>query len=157
MKSIDLHLLSFKSFLRVKAGDNNNKLLFDPIRSKWLVLEPEEMVRQLVLQFLLQEKNYNRNRIQVEQGLEVVERKKRTDVVVLDPELQPFLLIECKAPQVRVDEKTFHQIANYYMSIKVPYLMLTNGIQNYICEIDANKGTFKTLDFFPAYPAPKAS
>ena len=133
--SINIDFLKYQDQLRVKK-EEGKRYLFDPIRKLWLVLQPEELVRQLVLQFLLQEKDYPRSHIKIEGGLKVNELQKRTDILVFDREVKPFLLVECKAPQVKIDEKTFWQIANYNSQYQAKYLLLTNGMLTYCCKMD---------------------
>ncbi|MEM9261897.1 MAG: type I restriction enzyme HsdR N-terminal domain-containing protein, partial [Bacteroidota bacterium] len=95
-KPIDLRLTRFSPQLNVKP-EGNKKLVFGTIRKKWLVLQPEEFVRQLLLHFLIGDMRYNRNRITVERGVTVNSESRRTDILVFDVDMRPFLLIECKA------------------------------------------------------------
>ena len=109
------------------------------------------MVRQLIIHYLLTEKGYNKNRLSLEKGLKVNTLSKRFDVLAYDMQMQPFLLIECKAPQVPVGTAAFQQIANYNTTLKVPYLLVSNGRENYCCFIDYEKENFLFLDAIPDF------
>jgi hypothetical protein len=117
------------------------------------VLLPEELVRQLVVQYLILEKGYSKNRIALEKALRVNTLEKRCDILIYDLEMKPFLLVECKAPEVKISQEVFRQIAWYNMPLKVPYLMVTNGITTYCCEMDYTLETFRFLPEVPAYVA----
>jgi len=105
--------------------------IFDPIRKKFLVLTPEEWVRQHFLQFLLHHKNYPASLIKMESGLKYHERNKRTDLIAFDRNMEPLLLVECKAPDVKITKKTFTQITNYYSQFQAKYMIVTNGLDHY--------------------------
>jgi len=143
-----LNFLSFVDVLQIKTQDQK-RFIFDPIRKKWLVLQPEEFVRQLMVQYLLQEKGYNRNRIAIERGIKVNGLAKRCDILVFDQDLQPFILIECKAPEIPLSADVFHQMAVYNMQLHVPYLMMSNGTSSYIGKIDVENQQYTLLEDLP--------
>ncbi|MCI4650341.1 type I restriction enzyme HsdR N-terminal domain-containing protein [Phaeodactylibacter sp.] len=145
---IHIDLLRYKDQLRVKR-QADKRFIFDRIRKKWLVLQPEEMVRQLVLEYLLQERGYNSNRISMERGLKVNTLDRRFDLLVYDKEVKPYLLIECKAPQVKISQAVFEQVSWYNSSLQVPYLMVTNGRENYCCWMDYEAKSYRFLDVVP--------
>jgi len=117
----------------VKLRKLNGKIhIFDPIRKKFLVLTPEEWVRQHFVHFLIEHKKYPASLIKMESGLRYHERKKRSDIVVFSREMQPYLLVECKAPEVKITEKTFSQITNYYSQFPANHMVITNGLEH-IC------------------------
>jgi len=147
---IELDLLSRQDQLRVKTQEGT-RYLFDPIRKKWLVLQPEELVRQLIILYLIEEKYYNKNRINIEMGLQVNELQKRCDILIYNEKMDPFLLVECKAPSVNVSQATFRQIANYNLPLKVPYLLVTNGLVNYCCRMDYENESFEFVNAIPLY------
>ena len=147
---IEIDLLTRQGQLKVKT-EAGNRLLLDPIRKKWLVIQPEELVRQLMILYLIEEKHYNKNRINIEMSLQVNELQKRCDVLVYDNEMEPFLLIECKAPSVNVNQATFRQIANYNLPLRVPYLLVTNGMVNYGCRMNYEEESFEFVNEVPAY------
>jgi hypothetical protein len=145
---IHIDLLRYKDQLRVKR-QADKRFIFDRIRKKWLVLQPEEMVRQLVLEYLLQERGYNSNLISMERGLKVNTLDRRFDLLVYDKEVKPYLLIECKAPQVKISQAVFEQVSWYNSSLQVPYLMVTNGRENYCCWMDYEAKSYRFLDVVP--------
>ncbi|MEM6722990.1 MAG: type I restriction enzyme HsdR N-terminal domain-containing protein [Bacteroidota bacterium] len=145
---IDLDLNSYKSFLQTKK-EAGKPYIFDPIRKKHLVLQPEELVRQLLIQYLIQELGISSNRIAVEFGIEVNQLKKRCDLLIFDQTTQPFLLVECKSPKVKINQSTFEQIARYNLSLQVPYLLVTNGLTSYCCQIDFEQHQFAYLEQVP--------
>lgn len=147
---IELDLMGFKEHLKVRTTEGKRHI-FDPLRKKWLVLQPEELVRQLVIQYLLTEKGYRSSHMAVERMLKVNKLTKRCDILAYDLQQQPLLLVECKAPQVKIDQGVFHQIAWYNMPLSVKYLMVTNGIATYCCQMDYNKGDYTFLDAIPKY------
>jgi len=149
-KSIDLRLTRFSPQLNVKQ-EGNKRLVFGMIRKKWLVLQPEEFVRQLLLHFLIGDMRYNRNRITVERGVTVNSEARRTDILVFDADMRPFLLIECKAPKIKLSTSVFRQAANYNGPIKVPYLMISNGRESYVAEINYQEQAYRFLDRVPEW------
>ncbi|KAA3631131.1 MAG: restriction endonuclease subunit R, partial [Bacteroidetes bacterium] len=115
---IPLDLTPYKSELRLKKEDGK-VYVFDLIRSKWLVLLPEELVRQLLILYLIREKRYSKNFIAVEKGLKVNDLDKRFDLLVYNADTQPFMLVECKAPSVKITQDVFRQMAIYNMAFRV--------------------------------------
>jgi len=148
---IDLELMQYKDLLQVKKTGGKT-WLFDPLRKKWLVLQPEELVRQLFLQYLLREKAYNTTRIKVEKSIKVNTLERRYDLLVYDREVRPYLLVECKAPEVEVSQKVFRQIASYNLPLQAPYLVVTNGRQTYCCAMDYEGRSFEYLTEVPPFP-----
>ncbi|MFN7117006.1 MAG: type I restriction enzyme HsdR N-terminal domain-containing protein [Saprospiraceae bacterium] len=145
---IALNLLTYQSALQVKKQAAQT-LIFDGIRRKWLVLQPEELVRQLLVHYLLTEKKYPKNRFALERGLKINELGKRYDVLIYDCDLKPFLLAECKAPQITLNDDTFRQIANYNMPLQVQYLLVTNGIQTYCCRMNYELESYEFVNEIP--------
>ncbi|PHI21940.1 restriction endonuclease subunit R [Lewinellaceae bacterium SD302] len=148
---LDLKLDRFVPQLGLKkeAGKKWIKCL---IRKQWLVLQPEEFVRQLLLNFLIRDMRYNRNRITVERGIQVIDRNRRTDVLIFDGDMRPFLLIECKAPAIKLDQSVFRQASLYNRPLRVPYLMISNGRQSYVAAIDYEEKRYAFLDRVPEFP-----
>ena len=132
---IEIDFLEHKNKLQIKEI-NGKKHLFDPIRKKYLVLAPEEMVRQLVIQYFLLQLHYNPNKIASEKELRINGLRKRCDILLYDDAFEPYLLVECKAPQVKINQSTFQQAAIYNLNLQVPYLMVTNGIDTFCCAIN---------------------
>ena len=131
-------------------NSENNLAIFDEIRKKFVMLTPEEWVRQHVLQYLLVEKKYPKSWINVEKILKINGLTKRYDVVVFNPDGSIFLLVECKAPEVKVSQSTFDQIARYNMTMKANYLMVTNGHNHYFCQMDFVNEEYLFLKELPA-------
>ena len=115
------------------------------------MLTPEEWVRQHLVQYLVLEKNYPRSLIKLEGGLKLNSLKKRTDVVVYNNEGAKILLIECKAPSVKITQKVFDQIARYNIVHKVPLLMVSNGLSHFYCEINFEKNSYQFVEDIPRY------
>lgn len=149
-KPIDLKLQRFSPQLNIKQ-EGNKRMVFGMIRKKWFVLQPEEFVRQLLLHFLIGDMRYNRNRITVERGVTVNTEAKRTDILVFDQQMRPFLLVECKAPNIKLNTSVFRQAANYNGAIKVPYLMICNGRESYVAEIDYEAQEYRFLNAVPEW------
>lgn len=143
-------LLKYRDRLKIKNLESGN-LIWDLIRKKYLVLTPEELVRQLCLSFLINQGQYPKEKINVEKGLLISGRQYRYDLLVYNSKLQPFLLVECKAPSVKLTDLTFQQISNYNRELKVPYLLITNGPQLSIVHINWDTKTFEFLNDLPAY------
>jgi len=123
--------------------------IFDSIRKKFILLTPEEWVRQHVIEFLLNEKKYSKSLINVEKVVKVNGMNKRYDVIVFNSDGSIFLLIECKAPEVKIDQKTFDQIARYNLILNAQYLMVTNGLNHYFCEMDFENEKYTFLKELP--------
>lgn len=148
---LDLDLIQYQEILRIKT-EGDSRYIWDVIRAKWLVLQPEEWVRQLLVLYLLDKVGVNKNRIAIERGLQVNQLKKRTDILVFDREMSPWLLVECKAPAVPLNEKVFRQIAIYNMPLQVPHLLVCNGPQAYCCQMHVAERTYVFLPNLPDYP-----
>lgn len=126
-------------------------MVFDYIRKKFVVLTPEEWVRQHVVQFLLQEKKYPQSHINVEKQITLNGLKKRYDVVVFKPNGQLHVLVECKAPEIKISQTTFDQIAQYNFKLNATYLMVTNGLSHFYCQIDAEAENYRFMHEIPDF------
>ena len=135
---------------RISETDGR-KQIFDSFRKKYVVLTPEEWVRQNFLMYLITDKKVPRTVISVEAGLKLYSRKKRTDIVVYNRSGKPEMIIECKAPEVAINEKVFDQVVRYNMALNVNYFILTNGINHYCCRIDYTNNTYRFLNGIPDY------
>lgn len=148
---LELDLLQFQPRLRLsKSGET--AFVFDPIRRKEVVLTPEELLRQLMLLYLLEEKKYPAHRIRSEVGIEVNGLRRRCDLVVFDAEVKPWLLVECKSPKIALNQKTFEQAARYNMRLRAPFLIITNGLTTYCSALDFEEKKFEYLEALPEYP-----
>lgn len=146
MQQLNFPLYTF----RFKNSENKVSI-FDEIRNKFILLTPEEWVRQNVVQYILLEKKYPKSLINVEKSLKVNGLTKRYDIVVFNPDGSLFLLIECKAPEIKTSQNTFDQIARYNMTLKSKYLMVTNGLNHYFCQMDFEKEKYVFLKELPDY------
>jgi len=136
----------------LKTREVNDKLeVFDIIRKKYVLLTPEEWVRQQFVNFLINEKNYPASLIAIEKGIKVLKMSKRFDAVVSDQKGYPVALIEFKSPEVNISQKVFEQIATYNMRLKVSHLIVSNGIKHYCCKVDYKRKKFTFLDDIPVY------
>ncbi|MNF50288.1 type I restriction enzyme HsdR N-terminal domain-containing protein [Flavobacterium maritimum] len=143
--------LNFQAYNFRFKNSENKVSIFDEIRKKFIILTPEEWVRQHVVQFLLAEKKYPKSLINVEKVLKVNGLRKRYDAVVYNPDGSIFILIECKAPEVKITQATFDQIARYNMTMKSQFLMVTNGLNHYFCQMDFENEKYQFLQELPDY------
>ena len=125
--------------------------IFDAFRNKFVILTPEEWVRQNVLEYLVQIKNYPRLWIAVEKEIDINGLKRRYDALVFNKNEDVLLLIELKAPKVKVDEKVFNQILAYNYIIKAPFLLVSNGINHYSAKVNFKQKKYKFLTEIPTY------
>jgi hypothetical protein len=130
---------------------NKQKYIYDRFRKKNVVFTPEEWVRQHLACYLTINKKFPVSLIALEVGLEVNNLKKRADIVVYDRYGKPLLLAECKAPEVNITQAVFDQICIYNLSLKVPYLLITNGLQHFFCKIDVAAREYGFIEHIPEY------
>ena len=143
--------LQFPAYSFRFKNSENKTFIFDEIRKKFVVLTPEEWVRQNTLHYLIQEKKYSKSYINVEKLVKVNGINKRYDIVVFNSDGSIFLLIECKAPEVPISQHTFDQIARYNLVLKATYLMVTNGLNHYFCQMDFKNEKYVFLKDLPHY------
>ena len=146
MQKLNFQLYNFR------FKNNENKVsIFDEIRKKFIILTPEEWVRQHVVQFLLEEKKYSKSLVNVEKVLKINGLRKRYDVLVFNSDGSIFILIECKAPEIKIAQATFDQIARYNMTMNAQFLMVTNGLNHYFCQMDYENEKYTFLENLPNY------
>lgn len=143
--------LNFPTYSFRFKNSENKVAIFDEIRKKFVILTPEEWVRQNVLRFLLEEKKYPKSYINVEKLIKINDLSKRYDIVVFQPNGEIFLLIECKAPEVQISQQTFDQIARYNLVLNAKYLMITNGLNHYFCQMDFENEKYIFQRDLPTY------
>ena len=143
--------LNFPAYSFRFKNSENKVSIFDEIRKKFIVLTPEEWVRQHTIQFLLQNNNYPKSYLNVEKLIKVNGLNKRYDIVVFQPDGGLFLLVECKAPEVKITQETFDQIARYNLTGKAQYLMVTNGLNHYFCQMNFEKEQYIFLEELPRF------
>ncbi len=145
-----LDLLKYSDRLRT-SSENGTTYVYDILRKKNIILQAEEFVRQCVVHFLVDEMKISTNLIKSEMGINVNNLSRRCDLITYDRNGIPILLVECKRPQVTLNQKVFNQIAMYNLPLNVPYLMVTNGTKTYFCEIDKDSNNISFLDELPFY------
>ena len=143
-----LNLPDYSSSLRINTNDGT---IFDSFRKKTVKLTPEEWVRQNFLMFLKIDKKYPVGLLSVEMGLTLNNLSRRCDIVGFDSKGQARLIVECKAPKVKINQKTFDQIATYNLKLKVDYLIVTNGLSHYCCKMDYSDNSYAFLEDIPEY------
>ena len=136
--------------LKTKLVEGTTQV-FDQVRKKYLVLTPEEWVRQHFIHYLNQEKNYPLGLMEVEQMVKYNGMQTRADIVLYTTDGKPNMIVECKAPNVKITQDAFNQIAKYNFKLKVRYLVLTNGIQHFCCQMDYETNGIKFLEEIPSY------
>jgi hypothetical protein len=134
--------------VKTTQGADGARIL-DPVRRAWEALTPEEWVRQHVLNHLVVDLHCPLSLVAVEKKLLVNKLVKRADIVVHGRSGEPLLLVECKAPGVRVDQHTFEQAARYNTVYKVPFLLVTNGLVHFCCRVDHAAGRVEFLSSLP--------
>jgi hypothetical protein len=151
---MDLPRLSFPEYsfkLRSDDDDGQSLRIFDSIRKKFVLLTPEEWVRQHLLQFLVNERKFPQSLLSVEKKVVVNRLTRRTDIVVYSNKLQPLMVAECKAPSVKVSQSAFDQAARYNMTLGVSYFLISNGIETYCCRINHSTKSYDFLKEVPMY------
>lgn len=139
--------LSLPPFEYKVKKQNGTLMIFDVIRKKYVVLTPEEWVRQHVIHFLTEVKNYPEALMSVEREIGLYGLRRRFDVVMFDRMGHPWLLLECKAPTVGLDRHVFDQAFRYNMVLAAPYVAVTNGITHYCGRVDIKRGLVLEMDF----------
>ncbi|NER13373.1 restriction endonuclease subunit R [Leptobacterium flavescens] len=143
--------LNFPTY-QFRFKNSENKLhIFDVVRKKFVLLQPEEWVRQHVVHYLVEEKKFPLSLINVEKEIKVNGLNKRYDIVVFRPDGSIYIIVECKAPSVAIDQKTFDQIARYNSTVNAEYLMLTNGLRHVYCKMDYKLEKYIFLEEIPSY------
>lgn len=143
--------LNFPKFSFRFKNSENKVSIFDSIRKKFVVLQPEEWVRQHCIQYLINIKHYPKSLINVEKELVVNTLKKRYDIVVFNSDGSIHLIVECKSPKVNINQNTFDQIAQYNLVLNADYLMVTNGLNHYYCQMDFINERYHFLRDIPKY------
>ena len=146
MKQLNLPDYSFK-IIRTAEGE----LILDPLRRKYVTLTPEEWVRQNFVQYLIHEGKYPAGLLGIEVTFRQNKLKRRVDILVHNRLGEPVMIVECKSPDIKIDDTVFDQIVRYNMVYKVPYIVVTNGIVNYACLIDHIEKSYEFLLVIPLY------
>lgn len=143
--------LNFPNYSFRFKNSENKHYIFDEIRKKFILLTPEEWVRQHVIHFLLYEKHYPKSHINVEKVVLINGLKKRYDLVVFRSDGSIYLVVECKASGIPITQDTFDQIARYNFSLNASYLLVTNGLNHYFCEMNFEDQNYIFLKELPEY------
>lgn len=130
---------------------DNQFFVFDEIRKKTLLITPEEWVRQHFVQYLVLQKKYPKSLIQLEGGLKLNGQSKRSDILIFNTSGEKILLVECKAPSVKITQVVFDQIARYNIVHRVPLLAVTNGLEHFYCTINFDQKKYFFVDKLPDY------
>lgn len=146
----EINLPEFSAKIRYRE---QRKEIFDVFRNKFVTLTPEEWVRQHMLHFLKNHMNYPRGLIGVEVSLKLQALKRRADIVVYNRRLEPWMLVECKAMEVEMNQNVFDQAASYNLTLKVPYLVITNGFRLLAAKIDSVNRKIEVIPSLPDFPA----
>ena len=146
MQKLNLPTYNFK----LKSSENK-MLIFDKLRKKYIVLTPEEWVRQHFVYFLIEEKKYPVTLIALEKQLTINNLKKRSDILIFNADGKPEIIVECKAPSIKITQNTFDQIARYNLKLRANYLILTNGLEHFYCKMDFKNETYIFLKDIPHY------
>ena len=131
--------------------EDDKRLVFDIIRKKHVALTPEEWVRQHVIHYLLGHLKYSSGLMAVETLVKVNGLSQRADIVVYDRKGKPAMIVECKAPEVKIDNSVFEQAARYDMKLGVKYLLISNGLRHYCALLNRDEGTFTLLKAIPSF------
>lgn len=130
--------------------EGGKQFIFCQVRKKFLVLTPEEWVRQHLISFLNQDLEYPLSLMKIEREVKGGQRGKRADLIIYNTSGKPQLLIECKAPTEKLSKKTFFQLGRYNRFINAALLMVSNGMQHFCCQVTEDN-EFKFLDEIPPY------
>ncbi|WP_101689668.1 type I restriction enzyme HsdR N-terminal domain-containing protein [Dysgonomonas massiliensis] len=144
----ELNLPSFNPNIKKVNGRIS---IFDRLRRRFVALTPEEWVRQHFVNFLITERNYPESLIANEIQIDLNKQKKRCDSVVYGRDMKPLLILEYKAPEIKITQEVFNQIANYNIVLHVNYLIVSNGMEHYCCYVDYEKQSIKYLADIPSY------
>lgn len=143
--------LNFPKFMFRFKNSENKVSIFDGIRKKFVILQPEEWVRQHCVQYLIEVKGYPKSLINVEKELKINDLKKRYDIVIFNTNGSIHLIVECKAPKIKIKQDTFDQVARYNLALNASYLMVTNGLNHYYCIMDFKAKKYEFLVDIPDY------
>lgn len=126
-------------------------MILDPLRKKYVRLTPEEWVRQNFVQYLVNEGKYPPGLIGIEVMFRLNKLKKRVDILIHNRQGEPVMIVECKEPEVKINDKVFDQIVIYNMGLKVPYIVVTNGLDHYACKMNYTENKYDYLLVIPLY------
>jgi len=144
----ELNLPKYEYKIKTEA---NGDYILDEIRKKYVKYTPEERVRQNLIKFLIEEKKYPKSLFAVEYKIEINKNTMRCDIVIFNKNFIPYIVVECKAPNVKISEETFNQTINYYYVLQPDYIIVTNGITHYYVAFNKKENTFKFIQEIPLF------
>ena len=144
MQKLNLPAYEFRT-----RDEDGKRFILDMFRMKYVLLTPEEEVRQRFARYLVEEKGYPASLMLTEHSMKLNEMTKRCDILVHKPAGNPAVLVECKAPGVKISGATFDQVARYNLVFRVRYLMVTNGIKHFCCQVNFEN---RKVDFLSEIP-----
>lgn len=145
-----MQTLNFPTYSFQLRDEGTTRLIYDAFRRKWLVLTPEEWVRQHAAMYLI-ELGYPKGLLALEKSLLLNGMQRRADILVYDRTGAPFLLVECKSTDIKISQQTVDQAARYNLTLKVPYILITNGLNHYCLKLDAT-GQHTYIQGLPEFP-----
>ena len=143
--------LNFPKYSFKFKNSENKTWIFDIIRKKYVILGPEEWVRQHMVHYLTVTKKYPKSLINVEKQLMVGKLKKRYDIVVYNSDGSIHILVECKAPNIEVSQRVFDQIAQYNKQLNAMFLVISNGLGHFFCKMDYSREKYVFLGDIPDF------
>lgn len=149
--NIYLPKLNFPDYDFSLSSGENGLFIFDPVRRKNVKLTPEEWVRQHIIKFLILDKNTPPSLVGVEKSLKIGRLHKRFDLVVFTKEVKPLLLVECKAPDIVLNENVLNQVARYNSILKAKYFMISNGVRTILFCYNYSDSKFVFIEELPEY------
>ncbi len=136
--------------VRLRHASRGNEI-YDPLRKKWLLLTPEEWVRQHFTTYMQTRLSYPASLMANEIAIKLNNTTKRCDTVVYDRNGQPIMIVEYKAPSIPLTQDVFNQIARYSIALRVKYLVVSNGLRHYCCALDTEARRYRFLQAIPSY------
>jgi predicted type IV restriction endonuclease len=146
-----MYKLNLPSYTPTLKKEEGKVWIFDLIRKKYIVLTPEEWVRQHFINYLIVELKYPKSLFRIEGSLTYNKLQKRSDILVFDRNGKPWMLIECKSPTIKLHQKAFNQVAVYNMTLGAKYLAVTNGMAHFVCESATLGQEPRFLENFPEF------
>lgn len=143
--------LNFPTYKVQLKNRENKPYIFDQIRKKWLLCTSEEWVRIHCLNYFIQTLGYPASWIKVENVINLYDTRKRFDLVIMDPNQGNLILVECKSPNIMLNQEVFDQIARYNLIVSSRYMMLTNGMNHYFCTMDYINKKYQFIKELPKY------
>lgn len=146
-----MYRLNLPSYQIKVSGTQQKPTILDILRRKYVALTPEEWVRQHFVHYLIEHKNYPASLLANEVKLQAGDKTLRADSVLYDQQLRPRMIVEYKAPNIKLTQKVFDQISIYNMMLKVDYLIVSNGMESYCCKMDYENRNYTFLQDIPDY------